>query len=143
MIQILKTTNFPSLLIRLPVGVVFLSEGIQKFLFPEILGTDRFQLLGFSHAAFWADFTGFFEIICAVLILLGLFTRLAAIPLLIIMIVAFITTKYPELSEKGFWLTLHDYRTDFAMTLLLIFLLKYGAGNYSLDKYIRRDKQTK
>ena len=133
MINLFKTTNIPTLICRLIVGLIFLSEGIQKFLFPDVVGAGRFAKLGFSRPAFWACFTGTFEIICGSLILLGLFTRLAAIPLLIIMIVAFITTKYPELIEKGFWITAHNGRTDFAMTLLLIYLLLYGGGRASLD----------
>jgi uncharacterized membrane protein YphA (DoxX/SURF4 family) len=52
------------------------------------------------------------------------------------MIVAFIATKYPILLKDGFWSMAHEYRTDFALTMLLIFLLIYGAGKYSLDKGI-------
>jgi uncharacterized membrane protein YphA (DoxX/SURF4 family) len=74
--------------------------------------------------------------------LIGLFTRLAAIPLLLIMTVSFITTKFPELTEKGFWFMAHDYRTDFAMTLLLIFLLIYGGGNHSVDYRIQQKSES-
>lgn len=102
------------------------------------VGTGRFEKIGFSDPAFWAYFTGSFEIVCGILILFGLFTRLAAIPLLIIMITAFVTTKIPALN-KGFWAFAHDYRTDFAMTLLLIFLLIYGGGKFSLDRKIFRN----
>jgi len=49
---------------------------------------------------------------------------------------AFVTTKYPILIDKGFWAMAHEYRTDFAMTLLLIYLLIYGAGNWSVDSKI-------
>lgn len=110
-----------------------MSEGIQKFLFPHQAGTGRFAKIGFSDPSFWAYFTATFEIICGALILLGLFTRLATIPLLIIMIVAFVSTKLPILADKGFWEMAHEYRTDFAMTMLLILLLVYGGGNKSLD----------
>jgi uncharacterized membrane protein YphA (DoxX/SURF4 family) len=119
--------------IRLIVGLIFLSEGIQKFLFPELSGTGRFLKIGFSDPAFWAYFTGTFEIICSALVLIGLFTRPAVIPLLIIMIVAFITTKWPILINKGMWVMFHEYRTDFALTVLLIYLLISGAGKYSID----------
>ena len=113
-------------LIRLVVGLIFLSEGLQKYLFPALLGPGRFEKIGFSHAEFWAYFTGSFEMLCGLMILLGLFLRLAVIPLFIVMIVAFITTKWPLLIDKGFWPFAHEYRTDFAMTLLLIFLFLYG-----------------
>jgi putative oxidoreductase len=125
-----------TIIIRLIVGLIFLSEGIQKYLFPDLVGTGRFEKIGFSDPAFWAYFAGTFEIICGSLILLGLLTRIAAIPLFIIMMTAFITTKWPLLMDKGFWVLAHEYRTDFAMTLLLIYLLIYGAGKWSVDSKI-------
>ena len=123
----------PSILIRIVVGLIFLSEGIQKFILAGP-GVDRFTKIGFSHPSFWAYFTGSFEVVCGILILIGLFARIAAIPLLIIMLVAFVTTKIPILIKKGFWSFAHEYRTDFAMTLLLILLLIYGGGNHSMDR---------
>ena len=141
MIKIIRTANIPTLLCRLAVGLIFLSEGIQKYLFPDAVGTGRFVKIGFSDPSFWAYFTGTFEIICGILIVIGLLTRLASIPLLIIMVVAFIATKYPILTDKGFWAMAHEYRTDFAMTLLLIFLLIYGGGNYSIDKKLTHSKR--
>jgi uncharacterized membrane protein YphA (DoxX/SURF4 family) len=69
-------------------------------------------------------------------LLLGFFTRVAAVPLLIIMLMAFATTKWPIFVEEGFWPFAHEARTDFAMTLLLLFLLIYGGGKYSVDKRI-------
>ena|SRR5450631_27336 len=122
-----------AVLVRMIVGLVFLTEGIQKYLFPQLLGTGRFVTIGFSNPSFWAYFTGTFEIICGGLILLGLISRLASVPLLIIMITAFITTKWPILVNKGFWPFAHEYRTDFAMTLLLIYLIIYGSGGWSMD----------
>jgi len=142
MVHLNKTGNVPALLCRLAVGLIFLSEGLQKYLFPETLGTGRFAKIGFSDPGFWAYFTGTFEIVCGILILIGLLTRLAAIPLLIIMIVSFITTKYPELIEKGFWFMAHDYRTDFAMTLLLIYLIIYGGGKKSVDYTIQQKSKS-
>ena len=128
-------------LLRIIVGLIFLSEGIQKFLFPELLGPGRFEKIGFGDPIFWASFTGIFEIICGAFVLIGLFTRIAAIPLLIIMITAFITTKWPLLVSKGFWTFAHEYRTDFAVTLLLIYLLKRNGGGKSLNNiFFRSDK---
>lgn len=138
--RIFKTSNVPALICRITVGLIFLSEGIQKFIRPDEVGTGRFAKIGFGNPEFWAQFTACFEIVCSGMILAGFFTRLAAIPLLIIMAVAFITTKYPILIEKGFWSMAHEYRTDFAMTMLLIFLLIYGGGNYSIDKKIADSK---
>jgi putative oxidoreductase len=120
------------LLLRCVPGLVFLSEGIQKFLFSD-LGTQRFTKLGFPNPAFWADLTGGAEICCGLLLIIGLLTRLATIPLLVVMGVAFMTTKWPELTGKGFWVFAHDDRTDFAMILTLAAVLLVGAGSWSLD----------
>lgn len=122
--------------VRLIVGLTFLTEGIQKYIFPELLGTGRFMKIGFSNPGFWAYFTGTFEIVCGILLLVGLVTRLASVPLFIIMMTAFVTTKWPILIEKGFWVMAHEYRTDFAMTVLLIYLFIYGAGAWSVDAKI-------
>jgi uncharacterized membrane protein YphA (DoxX/SURF4 family) len=126
------------ILVRLIVGLVFLTEGIQKFLFPALLGTGRFTQIGFSDPAFWAYFTGSFEIVCGTLLLAGLLTRVAALPLFIIMLTAFITTKWPLLIHKGIWAMAHEYRTDFAMTLLLIYLFFSGGGKWSADSAIAK-----
>ena len=134
--------NNSALIIRIVVGLIFLSEGIQKFLFPELLGTGRFLKIGFSNPAFWAYFTGVFEIICSLFILAGLLSRIFSIPLIIIMVTAFITTKWPILIGKGFWPMAHEYRTDFAMTLLLIYLLIYGSGKWSVDSGIRKSMKS-
>jgi len=140
MIKILRTTGFPGLIVRLVVGLIFLSEGVQKFLFPAALGSGRFEKLGIHPATFWAPFAASFEIVCGLLIVIGWLTRAAVVPLLVIMAVAFVTTKWPELVEKGFWVMAHDGRADFAMALLLVFLFIYGSGKPSIDyiKYARR-----
>jgi putative oxidoreductase len=139
--RLLRTGSTPTLVARAVTGLVFVSEGLQKFILPDLVGAGRFARIGFTHPEFWAAFTGYFEITCGTLLLIGLMTRLAAIPLLIIMATAFFTTKYPLLIEKGFWIFAHEYRTDFVMTLLLFFLLYYGGGKFSLDK--RLDERTK
>ncbi|HEX2969443.1 MAG TPA: DoxX family protein, partial [Bacteroidales bacterium] len=126
------------LIVRIIVGLIFLSEGIQKFLFPDLLGPGRFEKIGFADPAFWAYFVGTFEIICGSFILIGFLVRVAAIPLLIIMITAFVTTKWPILIDKGFWAMAHEYRTDFAMTLLLIWIVRYGAGRWSGDALLNQ-----
>ncbi len=116
--------------------MVFLTEGLQKYLFTELLGTGRFLKIGFSNPDFWAYFTGAFEMLCGALVIIGLLTRLASIPLFIVMAVAFVTTKWPLLVDKGFWPMMHEYRTDFAMTLLLVFLFISGGGKWSVDSAI-------
>ena len=126
------------LLIRIAVGSVFLSEGIQKFLFPAEIGAGRFEKIGLPAPEFLGPFVGTFEIVCGTLLLLGLLTRLAVIPLIVVMVVAILSTKIPILLDKGFWQTAHDSRTDFAMLLGSIFLLITGAGSLSLDSRLAR-----
>jgi putative oxidoreductase len=121
------------ILIRLIVGAVFLSEGVQKFLFPGDLGAGRFTKIGIPFPEVMAPFVGVVEIICGFLLLAGLLTRLATIPLIINMLVAITTTKIPILQKSGFWAMAHEARVDFAMLLGCIFLLIVGAGKWSLD----------
>lgn len=136
---VFKTVDdYRSILPRLIVGLVFLSEGIQKLLFPELIGAGRFEKIGFANPEFLAVFVASFEIACGTLVLIGLTIRIAAIPLLIIMITAITTTKIPILLDKGFWQMAHDSRTDFAITILIIFLIIYGAGKLSIDYLFQR-----
>ena len=103
-----KTT----IIIRLIVGAVFLSEGIQKFLFPAIRGAGRFEKIGLPSPEFLGSIVGTAEILCGALILIGLLTRLASIPLIIIMLVAIATTKADVLANQGFWEMMHRSRID-------------------------------
>jgi putative oxidoreductase len=127
-----------TVLIRLMVGWVFLSEGIQKFLFPEALGVGRFIKIGIPAPQFFAPFVGVVEIVCGSLLILGLLTRLAAIPLLIDISVAIFTTKIPMVAKSGFWAAMHEARTDYCMWLGSLFLLIAGAGSLSLDARLSR-----
>lgn len=127
-------------LIRLPVGLIFLTQGILKYTDPK-MGAIRFARIGFPYPAFTAHFVGAFEIVCGLLVLIGLWTRLAAIPLLIVISTAIASTKIPELfrANQGFWFMVSDARTDFAMFCCLLFLLIAGAGSWSVDD---RTKET-
>src|SRR6266542_2680423 len=117
------TTSAPAsvILIRLVVGAVFLSEGVQKFLFPGENGVGRFAKIGIPAPEVMAPFVGVVEIVCGALILLGLLTRLAAMPLIIDMLFAISTTKLPILIKSGFWVMAHEARVDYSMLLCSIF----------------------
>lgn len=127
-----KTT----ILIRLMVGVVFLSEGIQKFMFPALRGTGRFEKIGLPEPEFLGGFVGSVEVACGTLILLGFLTRVASIPLFIIMVVAIATTKTRILTEAGFWEMTHASRTDWSMLLGSVFLFLKGGGYFSVDRIL-------
>ena len=151
----LQHTEAPgwTILVRLLVGlVVFLPEGIQKLAFPDLLGAGRFARIGIPFPEIMGPFVGGVEIVCGLLIILGLYTRLAAIPLIVIMVVAIASTKIPillgqdfwifhlpaDMKRVGFWAAQHEARADFTMLLGSLFLLIVGAGRWSLDAWLTR-----
>ncbi len=105
------------------------------------MGVARFTKIGFPHPYFTAHFVGTFEIVCGMFVLLGFWTRLTALPLLIVISTAIATTKLPELFRptQGFWYMVSDARTDFAMFCSLLFLILMGGGAWSLDSRNRRN----
>lgn len=134
-IERLRRTDglFSTAVIRWMVGLVFLSEGIQKWIQPEIRGAGRFEKIGLPAPEFLGYFVGTTEIVCGLLLVIGFYARAAAIPLLTIMAVAVLSTKVPILLSDGFWEAAHAARTDFCMTVGSIFILLRGAGRFSLD----------
>ena len=129
-----------TILVRLIVGTVFLSEGIQKFLYPLVLGPGRFEKIGLPAPGVLANLVASFEIVCGLMILLGFMTRIASIPLITIITVAISTTKVDILINDGFWKMMHESRTDWSMLLGSIFLLIKGGGNWSFDrKFFKHD----
>lgn len=142
-----------TILVRLLVGlVVFLPEGIQKLAYANVLGAGRFTKIGIPFPEIMGPFVGAVEIICGTLIILGLFTRLAAVPLIVIMIVALVSTKLPilvghdvgmfhlsqDMKRTGFWSTMHESRADLTMLFGCAYLLIVGAGRWSLDARLSR-----
>jgi putative oxidoreductase len=137
-------------LLRTAIAFVFITEGIQKFLYPDALGVGRFAKIGIPSPDMTAPFVGGVEIVCGALILIGLLTRLAAFALLIDMIVAIASTKIPILlghgywrfadptARPGFWTMAHEARTDIAMLLGCAVLISLGADGWSLDRRLAR-----
>jgi putative oxidoreductase len=111
-----------------------LTQGILKYIDSK-MGVARFTKIGFPHPSFAAHFVGTFEIVCGIFVLLGFWTKVTAVPLLIVITMAIATTKVPELvnASQGFWYTVSDARTDFAMFCSLLFLILAGGGSSSLD----------
>jgi|HubBroStandDraft_6_1064221.scaffolds.fasta_scaffold89655_2 putative oxidoreductase len=154
--NLLRTTvPGTTILVRFIVGlVVFFPEGLQKLIFPEILGAGRFANIGIPYPEIMGPFVGAVETICGMLVIVGLLTRLAAIPLIIIMIVAIVSTKVPillghdfwifhvpKLPRYGFWSMAHEARDDFCMLLGSLYLLIEGAGAWSLDAFLGRQRR--
>ena len=137
------------LFLRLMAGGVFLWEGILKFVYVN-QGVGRFTKLGIPFPHFTADFVGYLEIVGGLLLLSGLMTRLIAIPFIIEMIVAILSTKIsmylgisplplpPSPPQVGMWAVLHEVRSEYAQLLTSAFLLINGPGKWSLDALLQR-----
>lgn len=140
------------LLIRLMAGGVFFWEGILKFVYAN-QGVGRFTKLGFPFPEATAHFVGVAEIVGGLLLLFGLFTRVAAFYFVLQMIVAVLSTKIalyfgtsplplpPAPPKTGIWAVLHEIRSDYAQILTCLFLLLEGAGRRSLDFVISASKK--
>ncbi len=141
------------LYLRLMAGGVFLSEGILKFVYTN-QGVGRFTKLGIPFPHFTADFVAYLEIVGGLLIISGLLTRLIAIPFILEMIVAILSTKIslylgtsplplpPAPPKIGMWAVLHESRSDYAQLLTTIFLLINGAGRWSLDAVLGKQRRS-
>ena len=141
-----------TILLRVMAGSVFLWEGILKFVYAN-QGVGRFTKLGIPAPAAMATFDGVLEIVGGVLLMTGFLTRLIAIPFIIEMLVAMLTTKIPlylgtyplplppSPPQIGFWAVLHEIRSEYAQLMTTIFLLIAGPGRLSLDALIARRKR--
>jgi len=141
-----------TLLLRVMAGGVFLWEGILKFVYAN-QGVGRFTKLGMPFPYFTAHFVGWLEIIGGLLLLSGLLTRMIAIPFIIEMIVAILSTKitmylgtYPlplpsSPPQVGIWAVLHEVRSEYAQLLTVAFLLINGPGKWSLDALLARGRK--
>jgi putative oxidoreductase len=142
-----------TLLLRLMAGGVFLWEGILKFVYVN-QGVGRFTKLGMPFPHFTAGFVGYLEIVGGLLLLSGLMTRLIAIPFIIEMIVAILSTKIsmylgtsplplpPSPPQVGMWAVLHEVRSEYAQLLTTAFLMINGPGKWSLDALLQRKEST-
>src|SRR5213082_226131 len=81
-----------TMVVRMMAGAVFFWEGVLKFVYAN-QGVGRFAKLGMPFPAATASFVGALEIVGGALLLAGLATRLIAIPLMIEMVVAMLSTK--------------------------------------------------
>ena len=136
-------------LLRLMVGGVFFWEGVLKFVYVN-QGVGRFTKLGMPFPVFTAGFVGCLEIVGGLLLMLGLLTRLIAIPFVIEMIVAILSTKIslylgtsplplpPAPPKIGVWAVLHEIRSDYAQIMVALYLLINGPGKWSIDAFLNR-----
>lgn len=147
-------TDLPAatILLRLMAGGVFLWEGILKFVLAN-QGVGRFTKLGIPEPAIMANFVGVVEIVGGLLLIAGLLTRVIAVPLVIDMLVAILSTKItiflgtfplppPSVPpQTGLWAVLHEIRSEYAQLLVTAFLLIAGPGRWSLDAILARQRK--
>lgn len=120
--------DLPMILIRIVVGLVFLTEGILKFAHPNELGAQRFAGIGLPYPHLLAPLVGAVEITGGAAIILDFFAGDAALVLLAVIVAALITTKVPILLGRQFgpfalanlpsygWLSFfHEARVDLCM----------------------------
>lgn len=153
MLAKLTRTSAPAavILVRLAVGWIFLSEGLQKFLYPDLLGAGRFARIGIPAPHLLGPFVGGVEVVCGALVLVGLFTRVASLLLLVTISVAILSTKIPillghgywnfslpKVGRYGFWGMSSEGRTDLALLMGTLFLAIVGAGSASADNVFFR-----
>lgn len=151
----IAASNAPAatILIRFVVGLVFFAEGLQKFIYPAEVGAGRFAKIPIPNPELTATLVGSAEVVFGAMVILGLLTRLAALPLIGIMLTALFTTKMPillgaefmgfslrKVSYYGIWGFLHESRTDLAMLFGSLFLLIVGAGPWSIDAKLANRK---
>ena len=145
-----ETISSTTLLPRIAVGFVFMVSGTLKFLYDN-QGAGRFTKLGLPFPTFTATAIGALEVVCGLLLLVGLFTRLAALPLIADMVVAIWTTKLPLLlgagpepvaapPKIGGWAFAYQSRLDVTMLLMCAFFVLAGAGAWSVDAWLARSK---
>jgi putative oxidoreductase len=141
-----------TILLRLMAGGVFLWEGILKFVYVN-QGVGPFTKIGIPAPSQMATFVGVLEIVGGVLVITGFLTRLIAVPFIIEMVVAMLSTKIalylgtsplplpPAPPQVGLWAVLHEIRSDYAQIMTVIFLLIVGPGRLSVDALMARTRK--
>ena len=114
------------------VGWAFLSEGIQMVLHPAALGAGK---IGIPASHLIGLLVGIVEIVCGAMLILGLATLYAIIPLLVVIGTTVAVTKIPLFYKQRFWAALHESRTDLCMFLGLIAVACLGAGGFAVDRW--------
>ena len=128
-----KLNWLPPLLARLTVGWVFVESGWGKLHnIPKV--TEFFISLGLPDPAFQAHLVATTEFGCGLLLLFGLLTRLASVPLTIVMTVAIMTAKRSEIESFSDIFGFSEY----LYTVLFVWLIIVGAGSISVDHLVKQ-----
>ncbi len=125
----------PPLVARITLGWTFLETGWGKLhSIPRVVG--YFTDLGIPAPEFQARLVATTEFVCGALLLVGLLTRLASIPLIITMVVAILTAKKEDIGGFSDLFGVMEY----LYIALLLWLGAYGAGTLSLDRVFARPR---
>jgi putative oxidoreductase len=130
-----RVQGIAPLLARLSLGYVFIDSGWGKFHNLEKV-VEYFTSIGIPFASSQAPFVAGVELACGLLIFVGLFTRLASLPLMGTMVVAILTAKRADIHDLGDLLML----IDSIYIVILLWLVMYGPGALSLDAWIAKPK---
>lgn len=126
-----RFASFGPLLGRLLVGLIFVEAGWGKLHNLEhVIGF--FKSLGIPAAEIQAPMVASFELVFGALVLIGLLTRLAVLPLLGIMTVALLTAYKGDITGVSSLLPV----VDFHYLIILVWLAVSGAGRFSVDHFI-------
>jgi putative oxidoreductase len=134
-----KLEPFALLILRVGIGLILIPHGAQKlFGWFGGIGFTRFvqlfETLGYKPGTLWVTLVALTEFVGGILLVLGLFTRAAALALVIFMIVAVHFT-----SGKGFFWTAGGLEYSLLILVVgLVFLIR-GGGEYSLDRKFGRE----
>ena len=126
-------TDLALLILRLGLGAIFTAHGLQKafgmFSRPGVEGfSGMLSGLGFSPALFWAYVAAYTELICGLLLIIGLFTRPAAALLLVLILVAI----YKVHLSKGLFLSNGGFEYTLLIACVCIALIILGAGKFGI-----------
>ena len=123
----------PPTVARITIGWIFLQSGWGKLNnLPKVVGF--FTELGIPAPQIQAPLAAGAEFVCGALILIGLATRLASLPLAIVMVVAIVTAKKGDIHELSDLLGMAEY----LYIALLAYLAAYGAGPVALDRLLEK-----
>ena len=121
----------PPTLARITVGWLFLQTGWGKLNHLSDI-VSYFKELGIPMPEFQAPLAASAEFVCGALILAGLFTRLACVPLIVTMIVAIVTARKADYEGIA---SLFGF-VEYLYIVLFVWLGVAGAGPLSLDRLL-------
>ncbi len=126
-----KLASLPPLVARLTLAIVFVQSGWGKL--HNLAGvTDYFTQLGIPYPALQAPFVSAMELLCGIALGLGLLTRLASLPIIVMMIVATLTARAEDLHSVSDLLGFIEY----LYLVLAGWLVIVGPGQISVDHFL-------